>query len=465
MDGYLKFRKWMLEVTEIDVNNCISLPSVTKQYLQKSGCFEGVCELSGIARHFIQSGVVGGRTMLANNKPSIYSTTGNDNGITDFDARGLYASAMSLMKGFIKGKPQMWNSNVNLELVTGYFIEIRILTVEVTRDFPLFNEKVDDVRNFTNEMVGKTIVVDRQSLEDLVEFHQITYEILQGYYFDEGYNTKINEVMLGLVEERQKKKRERNPIEKVYKLLCNSGYGLLTTKAYEFSRHFFRTEEAQHNYMFYNSNQIRSFTKVGKSYEVDSYEGTCGFYNYCHLAFEVLSYSKRIMNKVMCLAQDEHIPIFYQDTDSMHLLLKDVPKLQKAYKDKYDFEIIGPGIGQFGEDFEVNDKERDTSYPIRSVESYFIAKKVYLDKLKYKTLDGKYKYAIHKRLKGIPEKCIEQEATKRYPDLYFPEVQLYEDLYNGESIEFNLLDSIPGFKQLGNLNYVTMEVFKRKICF
>ena len=34
---------------------------------------------------------------------------------------------------------------------------------------------------------------------------------------------------------------------------------------------------------------------------------------------EVLSWSKRIMNEVMCLAEDLGIDIYYEDTDSMHL--------------------------------------------------------------------------------------------------------------------------------------------------
>ena len=38
------------------------------------------------------------------------------------------------------------------------------------------------------------------------------------------------------------------------------------------------------------------------------------------LGVQILSMSKRIMNEVICLAEDNHIKIFYQDTDSMHIL-------------------------------------------------------------------------------------------------------------------------------------------------
>jgi hypothetical protein len=38
--------------------------------------------------------------------------------------------------------------------------------------------------------------------------------------------------------------------------------------------------------------------------------------------------SKRIMNEVICLAEDNEIEIFYQDTDSMHIQKADIPRLE-----------------------------------------------------------------------------------------------------------------------------------------
>lgn len=41
----------------------------------------------------------------------------------------------------------------------------------------------------------------------------------------------------------------------------------------------------------------------------------------------VLSMSKRIMNEVMCTAEDIGCKIYYQDTDSMQMSKEDVEKL------------------------------------------------------------------------------------------------------------------------------------------
>ena len=53
------------------------------------------------------------------------------------------------------------------------------------------------------------------------------------------------------------------------------------------------------------------FVKVYK--ECDSQTG------YQHCGIITLDMSKRIMNEVMCLAEDIKIPIYYQDTDSMQM--------------------------------------------------------------------------------------------------------------------------------------------------
>ena len=42
--------------------------------------------------------------------------------------------------------------------------------------------------------------------------------------------------------------------------------------------------------------------------------------------------SKRIMNEVICLAEDKKLPIFYQDTDSLHIEEKNVDLLTEALK-------------------------------------------------------------------------------------------------------------------------------------
>ena len=86
------------------------------------------------------------------------------------------------------------------------------------------NEK-SGVRDFSNDMIGQVIFIDKYGLEDAIEFQTIEYEIIDGYYFNEGRNDKIQLIIKVLYETRAEQKKNGNKIESVYKLLMCSAYG------------------------------------------------------------------------------------------------------------------------------------------------------------------------------------------------------------------------------------------------
>jgi len=51
--------------------------------------------------------------------------------------------------------------------------------------------------------------MDRFSLEDIIEFQDVSFEILRGYYFNEGFNDKVKEVIRYLFEKRLELKKEK----------------------------------------------------------------------------------------------------------------------------------------------------------------------------------------------------------------------------------------------------------------
>ena len=77
-------------------------------------------------------------------------------------------------------------------------------------DFAL-TSKIDEdgVINFTNNMDNDIIHVDKTSLEDLIEFQKASFEIIAGYYFNEGRNGAINHVIEYLYNLRLKLKKIR----------------------------------------------------------------------------------------------------------------------------------------------------------------------------------------------------------------------------------------------------------------
>ena len=92
--------------------------------------------------------------------------------------------------------------------------------------------------------------------------------------------------------------------------------------------------------------------------------------NYCHCGVEIVSMSKRIMDKVFSCADDCSILIYYQDTDSIHLNYGDVDKVVKICNDKQYQYLVGMYLGNLHIDFKMADARKDAE--IYSIESLLL---------------------------------------------------------------------------------------------
>ena len=66
----------------------------------------------------------------------------------------------------------------------------------------------DGVRDFTNYMDNEIIYIDKVGLEDLITFHEAEFEIIDGYYFNDGRTNKINHAIEDLYNLRIKLKKK-----------------------------------------------------------------------------------------------------------------------------------------------------------------------------------------------------------------------------------------------------------------
>ena len=119
---------------------------------------------------------------------------------------------------------------------------------------------------FSNEMAGETVYIDKTGLEDLIEFQKADFEIIDGYYFDEGRNNKMKDVIQHLYDTRIKFKNEKNPAQVAIKLLMNSMYGKTILKPIKTQTIIKDGVEAYGKYVGYNYNHIESITQVGDRY-------------------------------------------------------------------------------------------------------------------------------------------------------------------------------------------------------
>lgn len=483
-NGYVKFREWCLNDFEIDIDNVLTIPTLAKRILINKDCFKDVNEIAGNTQNFIMRTIVGGRVMTNSNK--IYKC---EIPLNDFDAVSLYPSAMAREEfGFLQGSPkELLEEQLNIEFLNkcdGYFVEIEIMKVNRARQFPLLsyiNDKTG-VRDWCNK-VGITHV-NKFSLEDLIKYQKIEFKIKRGYYYNEGRNNTICEEIKNLFNLRKKYKNEKNPIEVIYKLVMNAAYGKMIQKPIKTDYKIFNTDVKLRKYITRNYNKVKvlNYGENQRTF-VEVYKDILKSFNHAHIGSEILSLSKRIMCEVMDIAEDHNIKMIYTDTDSIHIEDSRINELATLYKKKFNRELIGKDLGQFHTDF--NDFK--IKHPV-SVESWFLAKKIYIDKLissfnlkqyyfnkwfkldiktriqflEYTRLDkeiNKIGYPLqydniieedlHIRMKGIPAECVVYED--------------YEKLYNGENVVFDLAKNKVIFELSKDLRYKTKTEFKRKL--
>ena len=479
--GFQKFRKMCWESLKIDVNKTLTAPSLANQYFTRE-IYEKIPDYylyGGIVRGFIQKAVYGGRCMTRLNKRWSVNEE-----LADFDAVSLYPSAMNRLY-CVKGKPEVLkpeelNTTYLLNNTCGedeqpnknkpisaYIVEISITNINKNLAFPCVVYKDKQTNTNKNDdgenAIGKTAVVDNITLEDWIKYNGLECEVLRGYKWTGEKSFLIRDVIQNLHLLRCEYKKTKNPLQLVIKLIMNSAYGKMIQKPIttttEFKRHHTKIFNKKLNdyvddypldkYLIKNSAKIISYIQVNESlYAIKVGQQIDTFYTNTLLGVQILSMSKRIMNEVMCTAEDIGIKIYYQDTDSMHIEKNKINNLAEEYKKRYGRELIGKNLGQFHNDFD----EVENGYAYKSI---FVGKKMYVDMLK----NEKDESGIHYRMKGVNLDCVKLYSEENNCEIF----DIYNKLYNNEEITFDLLKAKPCFKMNDNQTVTNLLNFDRTI--
>lgn len=479
--GFQKFRKMCWESLKIDVNKTLTAPTLANQYFTRE-IYEKIPDYylyGGIVRAFIQKAVYGGRCMTRLNKRWSVNEE-----LADFDAVSLYPSAMKRLY-CVKGKPEVLKSEelsttyllnntcgedeqpTKQKPISSYVVEILITNINKHLAFPCVVYKDKETNTNKNDdgeiAIGKTAVVDNITLEDWVKYNGLECEIIRGYKWTGEKSFLIRDIIQNLHLLRCEYKKTKNPLQLVIKLIMNSAYGKMIQKPIttttEFKREHVKIFDKKlgeyvddyplAKYLIKNSAKVISYIQVNKNlYAIKVNKQIDTFYTNTLLGVQILSMSKRIMNEVMCTAEDIGIKIYYQDTDSMHIQKNKIDDLAKEYKKRYARDLIGKNLGQFHNDFD----EVENGYAYKSI---FVGKKMYVDILK----NEKGEQGIHYRMKGVNLDCVKLYAEENNIEIY----DIYNKLYNGETITFNLLKAKPCFKMNDNQTVTNLKAFDRSI--
>lgn len=402
-DGYLKFRETVMESMQLDIMAFVSISSVSDTYMFNNDCYKDCVAIGGNVRNYVQNCIYGGRVMTNSNNP--YIVIGND--LDDFDGVSLYPSAMERLAkeyGYPIGIPMLIRNEARFrELMADpqatVYCRIRITKIKIKRQFPLISIVRNGIRQYVNEE-NIEVFVDKIFLEDLIKFQGIEYEFIDGYYFF-GYNTNVGKTIRHMFEARlaARKVDKFGPLQNTIKTGMNGSYGKNGLKASKSKIVYFDKKEAADAYRSKHSSFVEEYIEYANGkYSVTLKYPLMKHVNRCHIASLILSMSKRIMNEVICTAEDNGIFIYYQDTDSMLLKHEDVPKLADAFKASYGRDLIGANLGQFHSDFEIGGAK---NIPLSDF-SVVISKKVHAHRIKSVDDTGKELFKNHLRCKGVP---------------------------------------------------------------
>ncbi len=459
-----------LKEFKINPTDYISVSSLANEVFNQKVYYpnKNLYKVGGHVRQFMSKAIYGGRCMCAYNKK--WHVEGP---ISDYDAVSLYPSAMKRLYT-VEGKPEVLNTDqcVNfkhltdipdeLKTLSAYVVEIKIVNVDKHYPFPLIVRKTDDGLNLNedvniDEQHPVYMTVDNILLEDLVNFQKITFDIVKGYVWNGKRDYKIQEVIQSIFNKRLEYKADKdddgnpNPLEQLYKLIMNSCYGKCIEKPVDKDWKYKHEGNELDSFWYRKYNSIIDDIKLEGSdiHALRTLKPIDKHFNFSLLGIQVLSMSKRIMNEVMCLAYDIGCRIFYQDTDSLHIMTDDLVKLESAFEQKYNRSLKGNQLGQFHSDFPTINNHKEIPY---SEESIFLMKKMYVDKLRDSTGDISYMF----RGKGLTMKSIEHRANG---DI----MGLYKSLFDGNEEEFDLTQGQPCFKMNKNMSISTLNIFKRRI--
>ena len=505
--GFEWFRKSLLQEFNLDVYDFVSISSIANRYMEIN-CYwpnHNLYDLANTPREFISRCVTGGRCMLRDNKKCENNNDLTHHIIVDFDAVSLYPSAMArlyCLEGIPKVIPNEWLNTSYLmshlfednqlepntkRFISGFFVEISIEHINKPRHFPLivynpdFNTSQDsDYERSCNRCCK--MYVDHITYQDLIRYQGCIIHPIRGYYYDDKRDIKIREVIQSLFQLRLRYKKEENPLQEVIKLLLNSIYGKTILKPINTKYKFIRKNELP-KYINNRYNYIEEITQEDSSKtfclakELKAYNR---HFTFVPLGVNILSMSKRIMNELICTAEDINIVPYYQDTDSIHIHGDDLNKLATEYEKRFGRVLIGKALGQFHSDFTTFGDSKEMPIAIRSI---FCGKKSYIDMLQ----NNLKQIAFHCRCKGIIPDVLVMKANELFPNakqcvykdgLVYPSYDvpksdedysimlLYQKLYKGDEIEFDLCTSKlkPCF-EMSNFEVSTKETFIRKLKF
>ena len=418
----------------------MTLPSLTKRLLASRNVFEGGYGLSNILRRFALEASYGGRCCANEDFHGKIIKEGDaiaPQGLSYDDACSLYPSATwfvsEKLAGFPTGPAKLLEiyerSLAFLRTTHTYVVRIRINQIRKPMQcgIGIITRRVGNSIKYLNRMDEKQpfeVIVNNVTLEDYIEYHDIDFEILEGFYYMGEGNRLFGVELEKLYQERRRYEADGNKaVGKVIKLMLNASYGSCKPKpsASKFTYTPLLADEDGESKM--DAQRLRKwplligYAEIGKTVETEwlhiDQDATMEVW-----AGLILAVSKRLMNRVFFACSEAGAPVIYTDTDSLKYPYHLRETVEKTFDELFESSmgrpLIGKELGQFHSDFELVDPESGKTFDSDTVHSIFsivVGRKLYLHVL---TSVGTGVYGYKLSCKGFPKEAVLHYARRFY---------------------------------------------------
>lgn len=228
------------------------------------------------------------------------------------------------------GIPKRYSKEIDLSTVDAAYLLINIQSIG---KYPKF-DAVKDLQTGNR-------FVDLLTLNQLIKYHQITYEIIDGIYFDSG-SVNISKEIHEIFEIRKQAKKDNNLelSNQIKRLLTVDLYGNLMKKSKSIGTVYFDSREEAYNYLYTHENAFELFSRDNK-FKVHYKKRFTNNYNLIHIGCLILSKAREIINEYIYKLEENGVEVLYSNVDSIFIRKSDLDEFKTLIGN------IGDDLGNF----------------------------------------------------------------------------------------------------------------------
>ena len=300
-----------------------SIDPVSKIY----NSINNLYRVGGMVQEFIRKCVHGG-------VPLIEKKQKVSEGVVELDINSFYPYAATLC-GIQTGTCKILGHKTFEEfqrfktIISSAYLHINITKINRVLKYPYLKDL----------NIGE-LYVDLTDFENLIKYHKIEGEILEGLYWTDKKDFSLNSLIYEYYEKKRQAKNDAD--KKLYKLILNEIYGNSLRRRQETKKKIINVEDVK-NYIIEHYNQIVKVKDLKNgTAEVEMFKRYTDHYNMNYFGCSICSTARSLLFNIIYNLEGNGINVFYSVTDSIFIRARDLEPFKKLYPD-----LIGPELGKF----------------------------------------------------------------------------------------------------------------------